>query len=64
MWQISRISNVTPISRGQIPDKDNLNDTKIPGRIILDVWRIMRHEIGKLYILKVKHILKDYMYIL
>ncbi|XP_034191284.2 DNA polymerase zeta catalytic subunit [Osmia lignaria lignaria] len=48
MWQISRISNVTPISRGQIPDKDNLSDTRIPGRIILDVWRIMRHEIALL----------------
>ncbi|XP_076234619.1 DNA polymerase zeta catalytic subunit [Calliopsis andreniformis] len=42
-WQISRISNV-PISKYQTMDKDNFSDLKVPGRIILDVWRIMRHE--------------------
>ncbi|XP_076640510.1 DNA polymerase zeta catalytic subunit isoform X1 [Colletes latitarsis] len=47
-WQVSRISNVTPTYKGQTSDKDNLNDAKIPGRIILDVWRIMRHEIALL----------------
>ncbi|KZC10783.1 DNA polymerase zeta catalytic subunit, partial [Dufourea novaeangliae] len=46
-WQISRIPNVTP-TKGQTLDKDNLSDVKIPGRIVLDVWRIMRHEIGLL----------------
>lgn len=49
MWKISRISNITPISKEQISDKENLSDAKIPGRIILDVWRIMRHEIGEIY---------------
>ncbi|KOC60944.1 DNA polymerase zeta catalytic subunit [Habropoda laboriosa] len=47
-WQISRISNVTPTFKGQTSDKDNFSDTKIPGRIILDVWRIMRHEVALL----------------
>ncbi|XP_076686257.1 DNA polymerase zeta catalytic subunit isoform X1 [Andrena cerasifolii] len=41
--QISRISNV-PNPKGQETDKDNVNDMKVPGRIILDAWRIMRHE--------------------
>ncbi|XP_054001717.1 DNA polymerase zeta catalytic subunit isoform X1 [Hylaeus anthracinus] len=45
IWQISRIANVAPTYKGKPSDKDNLTDTKIPGRIILDVWRIMRHEI-------------------
>ncbi|XP_076642989.1 DNA polymerase zeta catalytic subunit [Halictus rubicundus] len=47
-WQISRISNVTPILKNQASDRDNINDAKIPGRIVLDVWRIMRHEIALL----------------
>ncbi|XP_078050436.1 DNA polymerase zeta catalytic subunit [Augochlora pura] len=47
-WQISRISNVAPISKDQAWDKDILCEAKIPGRIILDVWRIMRHEIALL----------------
>ncbi|XP_076378060.1 DNA polymerase zeta catalytic subunit isoform X1 [Megalopta genalis] len=47
-WQISRISNATPISKDQAWDKDNLSEAKIPGRIVLDVWRIMRHEIALL----------------
>ena len=46
-WQISRIL-VPPKSKGQVSDKDNFSDTKIPGRIVLDVWRIMRHEIALL----------------
>lgn len=50
MRQISRISNV-PNPKGQGTDKDNVNDMKVPGRIILDVWRIMRHETGKVYTL-------------
>ncbi|XP_076754833.1 DNA polymerase zeta catalytic subunit [Xylocopa sonorina] len=45
MWRISRISNIVSISKGQAIDKDSFTDAKIPGRIILDVWRIMRHEI-------------------
>ncbi|XP_012150991.1 DNA polymerase zeta catalytic subunit isoform X2 [Megachile rotundata] len=48
MWQISRISNVTSASKGQMLDKDTLSDIKVPGRIVLDVWRIMRHEIALL----------------
>lgn len=48
MSQISRISNAIPISKGQTFDKDNFSDTQIPGRIIFDVWRVMRHEIALL----------------
>ncbi|XP_017877316.1 DNA polymerase zeta catalytic subunit [Ceratina calcarata] len=44
-WQISRISNVVSTSKEQTSDKDNFVDAKVPGRIILDVWRIMRHEV-------------------
>lgn len=39
---------VPPKSKGQVSDKDNFSDTKIPGRIVLDVWRIMRHEVALL----------------
>ncbi|XP_017759644.1 PREDICTED: DNA polymerase zeta catalytic subunit [Eufriesea mexicana] len=46
--QISRILNTVPTSKKQISDKNNFNDVKIPGRIILDVWRIMRHEVALL----------------
>nr|XP_031826946.1 DNA polymerase zeta catalytic subunit isoform X1 [Nomia melanderi] len=49
VWQISRISNAIPtLLKEQTSDKDNFNDIKIPGRIVLDVWRIMRHEIALL----------------
>ncbi|XP_033310586.1 DNA polymerase zeta catalytic subunit isoform X2 [Bombus bifarius] len=48
MWQISRIPTAPPISKGQASDKDNFSDAKISGRIILDVWRIIRHEIALL----------------
>lgn len=48
MWQISRIPTAPPISKGQASNKDNFSDAKISGRIILDVWRIMRHEIALL----------------
>lgn len=48
MWQISRISNVIPISKGQTFNKDNFSDAQIPGRIIFDVWRVMRHEVALL----------------
>ncbi|XP_076277672.1 DNA polymerase zeta catalytic subunit isoform X2 [Lasioglossum baleicum] len=47
-WQISRILKVIPILKDQASDRDNINDAKIPGRIVLDVWRIMRHEIALL----------------
>lgn len=30
-------------------EKDDMNEIKVPGRNILDVWRIMRHEAGELY---------------
>ncbi|CAL7952234.1 unnamed protein product [Xylocopa violacea] len=46
MWRISRISNIALTSKGnQAIDKDSFTDAKVPGRIVLDVWRIMRHEI-------------------
>lgn len=50
IWKISRISNVVSNAKGQAVDKDSLNDVKVAGRIVLDVWRIMRHEIGETYI--------------
>ncbi|CAK9831820.1 DNA polymerase zeta catalytic subunit [Anthophora retusa] len=48
LWQISRIANVAPTFKAQTFDKDNVGDAKVPGRIILDVWRIMRHEVALL----------------
>lgn len=53
MWQISRISNITPTSKAQTSDDENFTDVKIPGRIVLDAWRIMRPEMGKLYITQI-----------
>ena len=28
------------------PDVDHLAEVKLPGRIVLDIWRLMRHEAG------------------
>lgn len=29
------------------PKFESMSDLKLPGRLIVEVWRIMRHEIGK-----------------
>lgn len=38
---------VSPKSDVYTSEKDDTNEIKIPGRNILDVWRIMRHEAGR-----------------
>lgn len=41
----------TPKFETHMSEKDDIGEIKIPGRNILDVWRIMRHEAGKFYTL-------------
>ena len=43
---ISRIPGSKCTWESQALDLEALAEIKLPGRIVLDVWRIMRHEIG------------------
>lgn len=43
---ISRIPGSKCTWEFQTMDLEALAEIKLPGRIVLDVWRIMRHEIG------------------
>lgn len=49
-----RISKVPHIqifakSDAHVFEKDDVGDVKVPGRNILDVWKIMRHEAGEAF---------------
>lgn len=48
--RISKVPYVQiPSSKPDALDKDDMSEIKVPGRNILDVWRIMRHEAGESY---------------
>lgn len=49
--RISKVPHMQVFSKfdAHVSERDDVNEIKVPGRNILDVWRIMRHEAGKLY---------------
>ncbi|XP_063988872.1 uncharacterized protein LOC135168522 [Diachasmimorpha longicaudata] len=46
--KISRIPGIQCKWETTTPDLDALGEIKLPGRIVLDIWRIMRHEMALL----------------
>lgn len=52
--RISKVPHMQIFSKSDAhaSEKDDASEIKVLGRNILDVWRIMRHEAGKLYIFK------------
>jgi len=51
--KISKVPHIQTSSKSDAHtfDKDDIGEIKVLGRNILDVWRIMRHEAGELYVL-------------
>lgn len=50
--QLSRVREFPkpnePNERPAQEDDEYSNELKLPGRIILNLWRLMRHEVGKI----------------
>ncbi|XP_015117259.1 uncharacterized protein LOC107041289 [Diachasma alloeum] len=46
--RISRIPGIQCKWETTTPDLDALGEIKLPGRVVLDIWRIMRHEMALL----------------
>jgi len=49
--RISKIPHTQIFSKSDVHafEKDDVGEIKVPGRNILDVWRIMRHEAGEIF---------------
>lgn len=47
--RISKIPHMQISAKSDVFEKDDVGEVKVPGRNIIDVWRIMRHEAGEIF---------------
>lgn len=45
--RISKVPHVQMSAKYDMSEREDMSEIKVPGRNILDVWRIMRHEAGE-----------------